>query len=558
MRPIVLFVVLCGLAVAYVPSSFRSQSTAGLWSDDYDLLFEPARIPLINGTRVYTALSNLVTGTEEQLGNNRDNYFLIGGSTSLLAPVYAGVLCDRYASRDPLSTGIYNSAGDELLGEGRVIQTELLDLDMNGTYDYKREEIRSAQAWEEHENTDGFAGVGFKAGGLRLGAAFAHNRTSNQSVDSLHEFTYDRRDSSLVSGMLTYRETDTFNGFDRDLLAQSDIIVNGWYDITTATEDTAPRTMLSIGLLGSYSPQSYNTGHDYRGRSSIDRSPANPSIVDFSREQMLDTSDIPYAGNRMGGMASVFYVPKPEIESRFYVRAYNQSLAIGADGGGLDARQVDSICHPGTATGSDTTLHKYRGQKTLKGVSVSTKQLFTVTPRLRLGLGLGFATDAWQDSLEDSTAQRSYYAFENGDSVPGHEDFRSTTTFAEEWLTRTTGTDRVLTAPVGVEFKIVEPLALRLGASPTMTWRDETTVEELTASSPQYTHTIYGDSTFSDQLGDAQQNPGSSETRKTVTYSTGLTYGIGYSPIDNLQIDLMAFARVTDLRYWRLSVTFKF
>jgi hypothetical protein len=59
-------------------------------------------------------------------------------------------------------------------------------------------------------------------------------------------------------------------------------------------------------------------------------------------------------------------------------------------------------------------------------------------------------------------------------------------------------------------------------------------------------------------LGDAQQSPGSSETRKTVTYSTGLTYGIGYSPMENLQIDLMAFARVTDLRYWRLSVTLKF
>jgi hypothetical protein len=91
MRPIVLFVVLCGLAMAYVPSSFRSQSTAGLWTDDYDLLFEPARIPLINGDRVYTALSNLVTGDEEQFGTSTDNFYLVGGSTSRVAPVYPGV-----------------------------------------------------------------------------------------------------------------------------------------------------------------------------------------------------------------------------------------------------------------------------------------------------------------------------------------------------------------------------------------------------------------------------------------------------------------------------------
>jgi len=548
MRYLVLFVALCGLAVAYVPSSFRSQSTAGLWTDDYDLLFEPARIPLINGTRVYTALSNLVSGTEEQMGNNRDNYFLFGGSTSLAAPIYPGLLFDRYASHDPLTTGLTNSAGDELLGEGRVIHTELLDLDSNGTYDYKREDITSAEAWDENETTDGYLGVGFKSGNLRLGAAFAPSIYSSQSVDSAHNHTYDRRDSSLVDRMLTYRETDTSAGFDRSRLTQNNIIVNGWYDFSA----------LRVGLLGSFAPLSSDESHDYRGWSSIDRSPSNPAIVDFSRQQMFDTSEIPYAGNRMGGMASVFYVPKPEIESRFYLRAYTQSLTVGADGGGLEAGQIDSVCHPGTASGSDTTLHKYRGQEKRQGIAVSTKQLFTVTPRFRLGLGLGFATDAWQDSLEDSTAQRNHYAFDNGDSISGHEDFQSTTTFAEERLTRTTGTDRVLTAPVGVEFKLAEPLALRLGASPTMTWTDETTVEELTASSPQYTHTIYGDSTFSDQLGDAQQNPGSRESRKTVTYSTGLTYGIGYSPMENLQIDLMTFARVTDLRYWRLSVTFKF
>jgi hypothetical protein len=548
MRSIVLFVALCGLAAAYVPSSFRSQSTAGLWSDDYDLLFEPARIPLIEGSRVYTALSNLVSGEEEQFGTSTDNVYLVGGSTSLLAPFYPGLLFDRTESRDPLSTGLVNGRGDSLFGSGRLVYTELLDRDLNGTYDYKREDVTTAEAWDEDVATDGYVGVGFKTGSLRLGAAFAHNDYSTQSIDPSRNFTYDRRDSSLVAGMLTYRETDTFTGFDRSRLTENNVIVNGWYDFSA----------LRLGLLGSFAPLANDERHDYRGWSNIDRSPANPSIVDFSREQMLDTSDIPYAGNRMGGMASVFYVPKPEIESRFYVRAYTQSLAIAADGGGVEASQIDSVCHPGRANGSDTTLHKYRGQEKRQGISVSTKQLFTVTPRFRLGLGLGFATDAWQDSLKDSTAQRSYYAFDNGDSISGHEDFHSTTTFSEEWLTRTTGTDRVLTAPVGIEFKVVEPLALRLGASPTMTWRDETTVEQLTASSPWYAHTVYGDSTFSDQIGDAQQNPGQSETRTSVNYTTVFTYGIGYSPIDNLQIDLMGFSRLTELRDWRLSVTFKF
>jgi hypothetical protein len=233
-------------------------------------------------------------------------------------------------------------------------------------------------------------------------------------------------------------------------------------------------------------------------------------------------------------------------------------MAIASDGAGLEASQFDSTCHPGTALGNDSTVHRFRGAESRQGLGFSTKQLFTVTSRFKLGLGLGFATDAWQDSLEDSTATRSYYAFDNGDSIPGHEDYQQTTTFAEEWMTRTTGSDKVLSAPVGIEFKLLEPLALRLGASPTVTWRDVTVIEALTASSPTYTHTVYGDGTFSDHIGDAQQNPGSSQTSRTVDYSTQFSYGIGYKPIDNLQVDLMGFARLTDLSNWRLSVTFRF
>jgi hypothetical protein len=548
MRCFVMLVALCGLVWAYVPSSFRMQSTAGLWADDYDLLFEPARIPLINGSRVYTGLSNLVSAQEEQFGARSDNFYLVGGSTSLAAPFYPGILFDRFSSRDPLFTGLVGRNNDSLFGEGELIYTELQDRDSNGTYDYKREDITTAGAWSEDAFTDGYVGLGFKAGSLRLGAALAHSDSDERLTSPSHSFTYDRRDSSLVTGMLTYREADTFTGFDRTQFGQNSIIVNGWYDLSA----------LRLGLLGSFAPMSRTQEHDYRGASSIDRSPANPSVVDRVFEQMTDNAAMPYAGNRMNVMGSVFYLPKPEIESRFYVRAYNQSLAIASNGAGLEALLIDSTCHPGTASGNDSTVHKYRGSETRQGLELKTRQLFTVTSQFKLGLGLGFATDAWQDSLEDSTARRSYYAFDNGDSIAGREDYQQTTTFAEEWLTRTTGSDRVLSAPVGMEFKVLAPLALRLGVNPMVVWRDVTTIEALTASSPRYTHTVYGDSTFSDQIGDAPQNPGKSETGKTVAYSTQFSYGIGYSPIENLQIDLMGFARLTDLSNWRLSVTFKF
>jgi hypothetical protein len=275
-------------------------------------------------------------------------------------------------------------------------------------------------------------------------------------------------------------------------------------------------------------------------------------------ERLMSTSELDYQGNRMAVMGSAFYVPTEHIESRFYVRAYSQTQAIADNGPGLDLSRIDSTCAPGTATGNDSTSHKRRGERTSQGLEFRTRQLFSVTERFRLGLGLAFLTGAWTDSLADSTTVRSYYAYDNGDSVAGREDFQSTTTFSQEWLDRTVGSNRVISAPVGIEFNVLPPLAVRLGANPTLTWTDVTTIEQLTAFSPRYTHVVYGDGTFSDSLGSAQQNPGTSETQKTVDYSTQFTYGLGFVPVENLQIDLMGFARLTDLTNWRLSVTFRF
>jgi len=111
---------------------------------------------------------------------------------------------------------------------------------------------------------------------------------------------------------------------------------------------------------------------------------------------------------------------------------------------------------------------------------------------------------------------------------------------------------------VGFEYRILSPLALRLGAIHRITWRDITSIEKLVASSPRLTRTDYGDGTFSEFAGEAQQHPGKSETINTTTHSTEFSYGIGYSPIDNLQIDIMGFQKLTDFTNWALSVTFKF
>jgi len=547
MRYAVTVLVLVGVAVAYVPSSFRWQSTAGLWEDDYDLLFEPARIPLIEGSRAYTALSNLVSHREEQFGTNTANVFLVGGSTDRLGPVYPGLVYDRTSYRAPLETGLYGHNEEPLFGTGKVIHTELLDLDSNGTYDYKREDVTEAMAWDDGGSADYYFGAAYQSGSLRAGLGFARADSSSTVTDPDFNYTYDRRDSSLVDGRVLFTQTEAFDGDDRLSVSRNRFILGGWYD----TEDW------NVGLSGGFALMNETDAYTHRGQTLEDRSPANPLIEDYAVTELLDTMSLPYVGNMISATASAFYVPREEVESRFYLTLYTQSQSV-SDGGGLEFHYVDSVCHPGTAVGHDSTFHAYSGQRAAQGIGVRTHQLLTLSEKFNLGFGAGFLIHAWGDSLSSASRHRTRYSYDNGDTIAGSEDYVASVTYSSEWVDRTTGSANVLSVPVGLEFKPWSPCALRLGALHQVTWSSVTRVEKLVASSPRLTRVEYGNGSSYEYLGDAEETPGISETTGTTKHTTEFSYGIGYSPIDHLQFDLMGFAKLTDLTGWKLSVTFKF
>ncbi|MDH5187231.1 MAG: hypothetical protein OEW70_09240, partial [candidate division WOR-3 bacterium] len=75
---------------------------------------------------------------------------------------------------------------------------------------------------------------------------------------------------------------------------------------------------------------------------------------------------------------------------------------------------------------------------------------------------------------------------------------------------------------------------------------------------PVFTRTEYGDSTFSERVGPQSELQATSETINTIEHNTYFTYGAGFNPIKNLQIDIMGFRNLTNLSNWKLSITFKF
>jgi hypothetical protein len=550
MRYLVIAGLLITFALALSPmGSFRYQSTANLFEDDYDLLFDPARIPLISGSRVYTNLSNFISNQEEQFGSRTENFLLIGGSTDLIGTIYPGVVLDKYCSKVPLPTGLFGrTIYDTLSGDAKTVETEWQDLDNNGSYDHRVTMVDERKAWNESKDIDYYIGLGFKASDLRLGVSFFNTTTCNTFTNPYNNWIYDRRDSSLISGALTYQVNDTFTGPDKYKTDAKRFAISGWYDLEK----------LSFGIMAGFTPISRDSEYIHTGSTFENRSPANPSILDYYKTTMLDSFRKPYTGTFIPIGLTVFAYPKENIESRFYLNFFTHQEKIGDDATGFEHNTMDSTGLPGRALLDDMNSHEYQGDLTGKGINFRTNQLFKVTDRFDLGFGLEFGAWDWQDSTVDMSSSLRVYEYNNGDTIAGTEDYRVTTRSSQEWVKKVSGTAKTFAIPVGFDFRLVQSLSLRLGAIHSMSWTDVTTTGLLSAFVPTHTRTEYGDSTFSEVVGPESELQATSETVTTTEHNTYFTYGVGFNPIKNLQIDIMGFRNLTNLSNWKLSVTFKF
>jgi hypothetical protein len=549
MRYIAIAGLLITFALALSPAgSFRYQSTANLFEDDYDLLFDPARIPLISGSRVYTNLSNLVSNQEEQFGSHSENFLLVGASTDLFK-IYPGVVLDHYCSKSALPTGLFGPTGfDTLRGDAKTVETNWEDFDNNGSYDHRTTEINERKAWDKSDDIDYYIGLGYKANDLRLGISFFNTASCNTFTDPNFNWIYDRRDSSLISSALTYTENDTFTGPDKYKADAKRFALSGWYDMAK----------LSFGVMLGFTPISSDSEFYHTGSTFENRSPANPSILDYYKSTALDSLKKPYSGAYIPIGLTLFAYPKENIESRFYLNFFTSSEKLGDNAARYTHNTSDSIGLPGRALLDDISSHDYLGNLTGKGIDFRTTQLFKVTDRFDLGFGLELGSRDWHDSTLDKTSSQSVYEFNNGDTIAGHEDYRITTTSLYDWVTRISGTATTFSIPVGFDFRLVPSLSLRLGAIHSITWTDVTTTGYLSAFEPTHTRTDYGDSTFTESIGSEFELQGVSETVGRCQSNTDFTYGIGFNPIRNLQIDIMGFRNLTNLGNWKLSVTFKF
>jgi len=546
MKYCLVFVIALSLSFGLVSESFRYQSTAGLFEDDYDLLFDPARIPEIEGSRLWTSLANLVTGNENLFSNTGVPYILVGG-TKNLGNFYPGMVYDRSCRKDTLYTGLDDPYGNPMFGDGEVSYIDWIDEDGNGIFDRRIIETIKASAYELSQVNDFYIGLGTKRNSLRLGLAFMHNKGQWTYTNPDMNFTHCYTEENLNPTELTFEESVKSSGDEIWNMSQNEIILSGWLD----KENMSIGLATKIGLLG-LKDEAVILG-DYNKYT-------NPSdtATDYTRGSILDSLMQPQSGTKISTELKLFRNYNENAQGRFYLDFFTESSGYKDDAVGYCYMTYEEIYNDFTYD-TTTTITYYNGDKNSKGITLGTRQLFNISERLKFGFGLFIATSSYFDSTTAKDTTVSVEVYDNNDGISGPEDYVETTWSSKTWMTKKTGRINEFAIPVGLEFHLTEPLVFRLGARHTTSYDDYTTVTNLIQYEPERTKTVDGTGAVTETMEDPPNMPvGSEETNTITTPMTNYFYGIGWQVNDNLQIDLMGFDKITDLGNWRVSATLKF
>ncbi len=547
MRYALIIAIMLSLSFGLVYQSFRYQSTAGLFEDDYDLLFDPARICEIQGSRLWTSLSNFVSGNENLFSNGSLPYILVGGATNF-GKFYPGMVYDHSVDKNAQATGLFDPNGNQMYGDGEVTTINWDDIDNNGIFDRRTVETETRSAYEQIKDNNMFIGLGYKLDNLRLGLGYLRVHSKNILTDPDNNFTYDYTIEDLTTNSFTLINRAKFAGDENFNYDENDILFSIWKDMDK----------LSIGLLAGFGLLGYGVNANIIGDSTIYTQPADTNRF-FTRANIFDSLNQKQSGNIITVNMRAFYNYNENIQGRYYLGFFTQSLGYGDDAIEHYYKTRENIMAQSTWDTINTFTY-YNGSSNIKGFQIGTKHLFKISERLRIGFGAMFTNSSFFDSTlaKDTTVSIRVYNDNDGISFDP-DDYVTTIWSSETWLTKFTGVSRIIELPVGVEFNLFPQVAFRLGARHTYTMDDFTTVTELIQYEPQRTRTVDGTGTVIEDMIDPNPIPiGSDETQKINTPQTDYFYGIGWNVTDNLQIDIMGFSELTNLENWRISATLKF
>ena len=537
-------------------NSYRNASTsgAGLIEDDLDLLIgyrgflDPARIPLVEGKRLYTNLANIVDKNEQVFSGADNSYYLIGGSTKLSFSS-VGAFYDRLGRSTPLVLG---AGYPGMTGHGEVDtlvfsgpRSQIRD-QSKGTADANRDSVSSQILF----------GLGRYFGETkRIGIAFYHNdgsletKTWGSPVSPWGNFTYSRVTTNLDSSRVEFNNTWTATQKGGATFAQNLVGVSGWMPYS---ERFNIGLQVMTGLLSS-SPKE-DAKYD---RTQTTFGTVVTTVQNGTRKLTFNDAGLHFDGQLSGifkwsdatNTRADFFFGMANLKNK---SGDNFAQMTRAGGVAIDTStnfttNTDNVAYSGTK--DNTTRFGF-----------FTRTQAKLSDRVTFAMGVG-VNSSNRDRKLPGTQTLTLVELHDHTYRVDTTDYTRTTTWTYAGETDTTYKAFSFSFPVGLEFHLTDPLVFRLGADHRIVSSEMKTTDQITSwTNPALRRWVFEGGRAPQTDTTWQQGPYTSTTSKAKTKvsHTYYTYGAGWNYSEHLQLDFMGFADLQDLSLWKLSATLKF
>ncbi len=579
------------------PLSFRNRALAGTIPDNLDLVFDPIELRFVEGTHIFTNLSNLTSGDEQVLQNQSDNEYLIGvASQSRLFPNLWGSLLVRFRNNRasaPIAIDSDLDGFDDIFEEGSVQNnhTELLDVDSDGLFDIRQTIFQERRNFPSTRMFMLVNNYSYLSGRWTLGLRLAYGRDGDKST------TADGIYGSGTGPLLGVEKGAASSGFDFRVVNLPTNLPNFLQSEfgNFLTENKGRFTLISGSAMsrlriGNLRNVEFRLDAGYRQEKqtrsifdTYDGSFANfnseiNGFQDNFQETQTDISSITNLADGFHSGFSLKQVFNAGDERRYdgfwkfgvdYTRMWldydfdnagsvirNQSVFDGSDTLRTDINSAINASQSTVAANSGT----------FDRIAFSAQVNAPLDERLTFGIGATYRYSKVDRDGDQEFLVAQNNSFEVIDATRGNDFDQVVNETASGALTFSSEEHRII-LPVGIEYSLTksQKWRLRFGALFDFVKRVENDRFEVTDAQPRVVTTQFSDNTTDVRLID-NTTVSTSRQDKTNASSTDFLYGLGYSPLTNLQIDILGFLGTDEnteilstefLRQLRLSFTLR-
>ena len=534
------------LVFAYSSHSFRHLSTSGILWDNYDwFTTDPARIPLIEGSELYTNLANFVNSAETGLSDSSwmPGSYLIGGKMSGNPLAFAGVAdVNMVRIADPTGVG-------QTMGHSATADTSYQVDPTDGSIIGRTYGTQTVDAYHTDSDLGGYFGLGYASSEtFSLGFAFEHRTDNTFEYAPLENRTESNRTYDIDNALTSYDSLYSFGKLGSKQMTNA-LKFGTWMDM----DGLEISAYLGADILTGNSD--LDTVYSY----DLD----DPTGTAITSSYDNEVTSWPYFGLTIPlevlGIYEIYEGSELWFSGGVEYLMMNWKDSSGAKTVATDTSLADGAEGTETTISENTTLTTGSGKSSGISFNLGVKGVFDLSEKVSFGLGARLLGSTGKDSLHNDNVNSSYSYFDDGDGIGKATDVTTTVESAN--------TDYVLNKrfsigfnlPVGVEFKPWAPVALRLGAIFSYMMDTYTSHTQGVGTQSTVTTVERGDGTSDITTSYSPYSISNSEgVRAETSNNLVYNYGVGFAVTENFQLDLMGFTNLLDMTNWRFSAIFRF